>query len=91
LRHRDELTQILDGIFRKKTKSEWMDELAGRMPCAPVFDLGHALDNPYVRDNRKILDIPYPERGVVRVIASPFQFEGEQIHPRLGEKLPQSC
>jgi len=90
LRHRDQLTQILDGIFKKKTKSEWMDEFAGKVPCAPVFDIGHALDNPYVRDNRKILEIPHPERGVVRVIGSPFQFDGEQIHPRLGEKLGAS-
>ena len=90
LRHRDELTQILDEVFRKKTKSEWMDELAGRVPCAPVFDIGHALDNPYVRDNRRILEIPHPERGVMRVIASPFQYEGEQIQPRPGEKLGAS-
>jgi len=67
-----------------------MGELAGRVPCAPVFEIGHALDNPYVRDNRKIIKISHPERGVVRVIGSPFQFDGEQIHPRLGEKLGAS-
>jgi len=26
----------------------------------------------------------------VRVIGSPFQFDGQQIHPRLGEKLGAS-
>jgi crotonobetainyl-CoA:carnitine CoA-transferase CaiB-like acyl-CoA transferase len=89
LQNREALTAVLDGEFQQKETSAWLAELQGKLPCAPVLDIAQALDNPFVRQQGKIVEIPHPERGRVKVLASPFHCPGEEIlirlAPRLGE------
>lgn len=87
--HRDELTGILDREFSKKTKSEWMEMLGGKIPCAPVYTVGEAFDSKYVKENSKVVEIPYPDRGTVKFIAPPFHLKDEAIPIRLAPKLGQ--
>ena len=90
LAHRDELTLILDGEFSKKSSETWLNLMAGQVPCAPVYDIGQALDNPFVRQQGKIVTVPHPERGQVKFIASPFHCPGDEIRISLAEKLGES-
>ena len=93
MQHRDELTKVLDDVFSKHDTDHWLRLLTGTVPCAPVFDLGKALENPFVQNNDKIVSIPYaksPTRKTVEFLAPPFQFDGKSftdftIGPRLGE------
>jgi crotonobetainyl-CoA:carnitine CoA-transferase CaiB-like acyl-CoA transferase len=87
LAHRDELTVILDQEFQQKPTTSWLAELQGQVPCAPVLNIAQALDNPYVRQQGKIVDIAHPERGRVKVLASPFHCPGEEIPLRLAPHL----
>ncbi|MFA6033140.1 MAG: CoA transferase [Myxococcota bacterium] len=93
LEHRDELTGVLDGILSKEPTSHWTSILSGTIPCAPVADIRQAFENPFVRDNGKIISVPYeksPDRKNVELFAPPFSFNGEKatdfrIGPALGE------
>jgi succinate---hydroxymethylglutarate CoA-transferase len=93
LEHRRDLTDLLDGILSDKSTGEWVELLAGTIPCAPVCDVRQAFENPFVRNCGKIISIPYdrsPKRKEVEFIAPPFSFDGKQftdfkIGPELGE------
>lgn len=93
LEHRQTLTDILDGIFSKKSNDQWLELLSGTIPCAPVADVRQAFENPFVRDSGKIITVPYhesPNRTNVEFIAPPFSFDGKmftdfKIGPRLGQ------
>jgi succinate---hydroxymethylglutarate CoA-transferase len=93
LNHRQELTDLLDEILSGRSTAEWMEVLAGTIPCAPVCDVSQAFQNPFVRSTGKIISVPYdrsPKRADVEFIAPPFSFDGKQftnftIGPGLGE------
>ncbi len=90
MEHRAELTEILDGEFSQKTSEEWRTLLAGQVPFAPVYDIGQALDSPFVRQQGKIVTVPHPQRGEVKLIGAPFHCPWEKIQPTLGESLGAS-
>lgn len=88
--HRDELTAILDGEFQQKSTAAWLAGLHGKVPCAPVLTIAEALDNPYVMEQGKIVTVPHPERGEVRLLGSPFHCPGEEISLRLAPHLGEA-
>lgn len=93
LEHRQVLTDVLDGILSGKSTRQWLEILAGTVPCAPVDDMRQAFENPFVQKSDKIVTIPYdknPDRTDVKLLAPPFRFDGETfteftLGPRLGE------
>jgi crotonobetainyl-CoA:carnitine CoA-transferase CaiB-like acyl-CoA transferase len=93
LENRQVLTDILDGIFSKKSTNQWLEILSETIPCAPVNDIPQAFDSPFIRNSEKIISIPYdksPKRTNVEFIAPPFSFDGKvftdfSIGPSLGE------
>ncbi len=93
LKDRQVLTDVLDGIFSKKSTNQWLELLSGTIPCAPVDDIRQTFESPFVRNSGKIITVPYdenPKRTNVEFIAPPLSFDGERfsnfrIGPRLGE------
>jgi crotonobetainyl-CoA:carnitine CoA-transferase CaiB-like acyl-CoA transferase len=89
LANRDKLTQVLDGILGGKTTAEWMDQLAGAVPVAPVYDVKQALDNPFIYEQKRVLEASHPARGTISTIACPVRVDGQPdlvgIAPALGE------
>ncbi|MDC0073737.1 CoA transferase [Alphaproteobacteria bacterium] len=89
LENRDELTDVLDKVFSRKTVEEWMSLLAGRIPIGPVYDLDKALDNPFVLERKMIQEFKHPEKKVIRTLSNPIQVNGERLPvsraPLLGE------
>jgi crotonobetainyl-CoA:carnitine CoA-transferase CaiB-like acyl-CoA transferase len=77
--HRDELTRLLDAAFSTQTTEQWLAKLRGTIPCAPVFDLPQALDNPYFLERGGVQVFDHPDKPGFKLVASPF---------RLGEPLP---
>jgi crotonobetainyl-CoA:carnitine CoA-transferase CaiB-like acyl-CoA transferase len=77
--HRDALTTILDAEFSKQTTQAWLEQLRGTIPCAPVYDVAQALDNPYFLERGGVQVFDHPDKPGFRLVASPF---------RLGEPLP---
>jgi len=77
--HRDALTEVLDLEFGRRTTAEWLEILRGTVPCAPVYDMPRALENPYFVGRGGVQEFDHPDKPGFRLVASPF---------RLGETLP---
>ncbi|WP_299587032.1 CoA transferase [uncultured Microbulbifer sp.] len=75
IQHREALTETLDRLFQKKTTAEWANQMEGKVPCAPVYNIAQALNNSYVRNNGKIVSIPYTRskcRESIKYLSAPF-------------------
>lgn len=89
LAHRDQLTQALDEVLRAADTAQWLERLSGKVPVAPVYDVGQALDNPFVHEQGLVMEAAHPARGIIRTMACPIRCPGEPpktgIAPALGE------
>lgn len=87
--NRAALTAVLDAEFGRGTTQHWLDRLQGLLPVAPVYDLPHALDNPFAHAVGMVRPLPHPARPDFRVLANPIKLDGERLPsrcaPRLGE------
>lgn len=87
LEHREELSEILDDVFKQQPTAHWMQLLAGHMPVAPVLTLDQALDNPHLRNIGMIDTVAHPDRPELRVLASPIRLDGKRLPNRAGPLL----
>ena len=87
--HRAALTQVLDVVFTQKTTAQWLAQLNGQLPAAPVYDLPQALDNPYLETLGMIQPVPHPLKPDFRALSNPIKLDGERLEnrraPALGE------
>jgi crotonobetainyl-CoA:carnitine CoA-transferase CaiB-like acyl-CoA transferase len=91
--NRELLTERLDAEFASRPTADWLQRLQGKLPAAPVHDIGAALDNPYARSVGMVRTLPHPARDDFRVLANPIKLDGERLEsriaPRLGEHTAQ--
>lgn len=89
LENRDELTEVLDSVFKNKTIDQWMQIFAGKIPIGPVYDLDKALDNPFVKEREMIQEFSHPKKKSMRTLSNPIQVDGKRLPvsraPLLGE------
>jgi len=89
LKHRDLLTELLDGELGRRTTAEWLEHFAGVVPAAPINDLAQALDNPFVTEHGRLKTLPHPQRGSYRMVGPPVKTAGDEsparAAPALGE------
>jgi len=86
--HRDALTRILDAEFSKQTTQAWLEKLRGTVPCAPVYDLAQALENPYFLERGGVQVLDHPDKPGLKLVASPFRLDEPlpaKPAPKLGE------
>ena len=89
--HLAELTAAVDVVLEADTTANWMRRLGGKVPFAPVLDIGAALDNPYVERSGLVERVVHPDGpgGHIRTLASPFRIDGDRPMssraPKLGE------
>lgn len=88
LANRDRVVKMLDDIFMTAPTREWLEKLSGKVPISPVFDIGEALENPFVAEQGMIVEQDYPERKKIRTISCPVHVSGEaqgkRICPEMG-------
>jgi len=82
-RNREALAAALDPEFRRATTARWMEAIAGRLPAAPVNELGQALDSPFLEANGMIRRVPHPARPDLRVLANPIRINGQRMSQRV--------
>ena len=77
LANRDSLTLDLDSVLVTRTTAEWMETLGGVVPASPVYDVGQALDNPFVRDGGRVASFTRTEGGApVEGLVGPVRIDG---------------
>ena len=80
LENREQVALELDAVLAGATTAQWLARFAGKVPAAPVHDVGAALDNPFVAEQERVLEFPHPARGAIRLLANPVRVPGEP-HP----------
>lgn len=85
--NREELDGLLEEAFARRTTDEWLEELEGRVPIAPVRTLSEALRDEQVRAREMILEVEHPEFGTVRQVAHPVKTEGVPARPEPAPEL----
>jgi crotonobetainyl-CoA:carnitine CoA-transferase CaiB-like acyl-CoA transferase len=89
LANRPQINAALDDAFQSKTTDEWMKEIAGLVPAAPVYDVAQALDNDFAHEQQRVIDFHHPQHGPIKGIASPVRVAGAthptDAAPTLGE------
>jgi crotonobetainyl-CoA:carnitine CoA-transferase CaiB-like acyl-CoA transferase len=83
LANRAALTAAIEAVLARRDTAEWVATLSGRVPVAPVLDVGQALATPFVAETRAVAAFSRAEGGApVRMVAPPLRVNG--AHPRLG-------
>ncbi|MCY3980669.1 MAG: CoA transferase [Alphaproteobacteria bacterium] len=60
LANRGAVTEALDEALAAKTTAEWLEELQGRVPVAPVYDIAGALDASFPTETGRHLWVDHP-------------------------------
>ncbi len=87
LENRAALTAILDEEFQKRTTSEWLEALSGRVPVGPVNDMRKAIENPFVAAGGMIQTIHHPKKPGLQVFTLPVRIDGERPQAVAAEPL----
>ena len=75
-RHRQELSVILDAVFKQGTTEQWLGRLSGVLPVSPVYDVAQALSSPFARASGMIQTVPHPEKADLQLLTSPIKVNG---------------
>ncbi|MFN2098505.1 CaiB/BaiF CoA transferase family protein [Altererythrobacter sp. MF3-039] len=87
LANRDALTEVLDEHFSRETMAHWQELLAGFVPVAPVYELGAALDNPWLETIGMRDQVVHPDKDDLQVLASPIKLDGKRLPNRAAPLL----
>ncbi len=85
------LSDAVDQVMMARTTDQWLNQLAGQVPFAPVLDIGEALDSDYVASVDMTTRIDHPDRPAgLRTLSSPFRVNGQRPDlsraPKMGEQ-----
>jgi crotonobetainyl-CoA:carnitine CoA-transferase CaiB-like acyl-CoA transferase len=87
LAHRALLTDLLDEALQARTTQAWLEEFAGAVPAAPIYDVTQALENPWVKDSARIEAIPVQGSQPLRLLTNPLRGEGLPLAGRAAPPL----
>ncbi len=87
LEHRGELVSRLKAQTQQKSTAAWLELLKGKVPCAPVNSVAEAFADPQVSEDQMVLDLPHPDFGTVRTVASPIKIGDTTVEHRRGPRL----
>ena len=87
LANRDALSAILDAHFGAQPMAHWQALLEGHVPVAPVYELGAALDNPWLRTTGMRDAIDHPDKPAMQVLANPLKLDGKRLPNRAAPLL----
>jgi crotonobetainyl-CoA:carnitine CoA-transferase CaiB-like acyl-CoA transferase len=81
VKHVDDLTAILQDVFRRYTAAQWQERLfASRVPAGAVHDVAQAVDQPLAHLRKMVEDLPHPATGeTLRFLGNPFKYPS--AHP----------
>ena len=73
------LIPVVSGILARRSRAEWLAELAARsIPCSPVHTLGELSGHPHTEASGMVL-----HDGSFQTVASPLRADGERLALRL--------
>ena len=85
--NRDALTEVLDQALSVASTADWLQKFQGRLPAAPVFKMGEALDSEFVHRIGMVRANPHPVRPDFRSLANPIKLDGRRVPSRPASAL----
>lgn len=92
LENRDALEAVIEDRMKQDDTDHWLARLEEHdVPCAPILDVGQALEQAHTRE-RKLTDIArHPAAGEMQVLRTPIRLAGRSLDassppPLLGEQ-----
>ena len=86
--NRAELTRLLQEIFAKRTKREWVELLeAAGVPNGPINDIAQVFEEPQVRARGVRIELEHPVAGRLPLVASPMRFSATPLEYRRAPPL----
>ena len=82
LANRDLIAELLDETLAKRTTADWLELFAGVVPAAPIYDIGQALDSPFVAERGLLQTLRHPSAGDYRMVAPPVRCPGDDAPAR---------
>jgi crotonobetainyl-CoA:carnitine CoA-transferase CaiB-like acyl-CoA transferase len=85
--NRNELTTLLERLFRDKTRKEWLQILTqSKMPGGPVYSISEVFSDPQVLFREMLVKITHPKAGEISQIGIPMKFS--ETKPRIETPPP---
>ena len=76
LQHREELTAILQAIFKEKGTAEWINILEEEgIPCGSIDNYGEVFANPQTIKNEMVIELEHPIAGKIKVTGLPVKLQ----------------
>ena len=86
--NRAELTRLLQKVFGKRTKKDWLALLeAAGVPNGPINDIAQVFAEPQVEARGVKIELHHPVAGQLPLVASPMRFSGTPLEYRLPPPL----
>ena len=86
--NRAELTRLLQEVFGKRAKREWVGLLeAAGVPNGPINDIAQVFEEPQVQARGVKIELHHPVAGPLPLVASPMRFSGTPLEYRLPPPL----
>jgi crotonobetainyl-CoA:carnitine CoA-transferase CaiB-like acyl-CoA transferase len=77
-----ELTPIIEGIFKTKTRDEWctlLDEKGGGIAYSPVLKPTDLINDEQAAANGYVTEIDHPTLGKIKMVGNPVSFSGTPV------------
>ncbi|MGH9577893.1 MAG: CoA transferase, partial [Terriglobales bacterium] len=86
--NRAEMTRLIQGIFAKKTTTEWLALLeAAGVPNGPINDIAQVFEERQVQARGVKIELDHAAAGKLPLVASPMRFSGTPLEYRLPPPL----
>jgi crotonobetainyl-CoA:carnitine CoA-transferase CaiB-like acyl-CoA transferase len=75
MNHLDELTEVLQPYFRRRTSADWLlrFEKAG-LPAGPILNIKEVLENEQTEARNMLTEVPHHTLGKTKTIGAPVKF-----------------
>jgi crotonobetainyl-CoA:carnitine CoA-transferase CaiB-like acyl-CoA transferase len=87
LENRAALQDLLDAAFAAQTTAVWLDRLSGRVPVAPVRDVGEALEAEFVHERGDVADYTRDDGPPARMVVNPIRMPDVSLPTRAAPGL----
>jgi len=83
--HLDELTEVLQPYFRRRTSADWLSqfEKAG-LPAGPIYNMKEVLENEQTRARNMLTEVPHQTLGNTKTLGAPVKFSSTPAEVRRG-------